>query len=85
MKNIIASLSCRGAQMHPHVCALTHTGALIVKEQKQELGAELLLGRAHLCPPYSYQNSRFYSQPDSLTHPSNPTIEITSLKIHPKK
>lgn len=46
MKNIIASLFCGGACMHMHVCALTHTGTLIVKEQKQGLGTELLLGRA---------------------------------------
>lgn len=56
--------------MHTHVCALRHTGTLIEKEQKQGLRAELLLGRARLCPPYSYQNSKFYSQPDSLKHPS---------------
>lgn len=41
--------------MYTYMCALTHTGTPIVKEQKQGLGAELLLGRARLCPPYSYK------------------------------
>lgn len=47
-----------------------HAGTLIVMEQKQGWGAELLLGRADFCPPYAYQNSRFYSQPDCLRHSS---------------
>jgi len=70
MKNTIASLSCGGACVHTHVCALTRTGTLTAEEQKQGLGAELLLGRVRLRPPYSYQNARFYLQPDSLRHPS---------------